>query len=88
VGAVVIADTRRLADSFPALDFFESRAVPYVVALNTFDGQLAHSPAAVREALSIDDGIPVVPVDCRRRAETKQILIELVKHAINRKRTD
>jgi uncharacterized protein len=88
VGAVVIADTRRLADSFPALDFFESRSVPYVVALNTFDGKLSHAPESVREALSIGPGIPILPVDCRRRAETKQSLIELVKHAINRKRTD
>ena len=81
VGAVVIADTRRLADSFPALDFFESRSVPYVVALNRFDGEL------VREALAIDPATPVFGIDCRRRGETKQALIELVKHAITRKRT-
>lgn len=87
VGAVVIADTRRLADSFPALDFFESRSVPYVVALNRFDGELAHSPDAVREALAIDPATPVFGIDCRRRGETKQALIELVKHAITRKRT-
>ena len=60
--------------------------MPYVVALNTFDGQLAHSPDAVREALAIDPATPVFAVDCRKRAETKQALIELVKHAITRKR--
>lgn len=87
VGAVVIADTRRLADSFPALDFFESRSVPYVVALNRFDGELAHSPDAVREALALDAATPVFAVDCRRRAEVKQGLIELVKHAITKKRS-
>jgi len=87
VGAVIIADTRRLADCFPALDFFDSRSVPYVVALNKFDGGLAHSPDAVREALSLDAATPIFGIDCRRRADTKQALIELVKHAITRKRT-
>ena len=53
LGAVVLVDSRRIEDSFPALDFFESRSVPYVVALNTFDGRLSHSPDAVREALEI-----------------------------------
>ncbi len=86
VGAVIIADTRRLADSFPALDFFESRSVPYVVALNKFDGRLSHRPESVREALSIDAATPVFGIDCRQRGETKQALIELVKHAITRKR--
>ncbi|MEZ5215750.1 MAG: hypothetical protein R2715_03935, partial [Ilumatobacteraceae bacterium] len=62
--------------------------VPYVVALNKFDGQLAHSPAAVREALSLDPSTPVFGLDCRSRPETKQALIELVKHAIAKKRTD
>ena len=86
VGAVVLVDTRRLADCFPALDYFEQRGVPYVVALNAFDGAVAHSPAAVREALTIDPAVPVLAVDARDRASTKQALIALVRHAIDRKR--
>jgi signal recognition particle receptor subunit beta len=86
VGAVVLVDTRRLADCFPALDYFEQRGVPYVVALNAFDGAVAHSPAAVRDALTIDPAVPVLAVDARDRASTKQALIALVRHAIDRKR--
>jgi uncharacterized protein len=86
VGAVVVVDTRRLADCFPALDYFEQRKVPYVVALNAFDGAVAHTPWAVREALSIDGAVPVLAVDARDRGSTKQALIALVRHAIERKR--
>jgi signal recognition particle receptor subunit beta len=86
VGAVVLVDTRRLADCFPALDYFDQRAVPYVVALNAFDGKVAHPPGAVREALTIDPSVPVLAVDARDRASTKQALIALVRHAIERTR--
>jgi signal recognition particle receptor subunit beta len=87
VGAVVLVDTRRLADCFPALDYFEQRGVPYVVALNAFDGSVAHTPAVVREALTIDPAVPVMATDARDRASTKQALVALVRHAIDRKRT-
>ncbi len=86
VGAVVLVDTRRLGDCFAALDYFEQRGLPYVVALNTFDGTLAHNIDEVREALSIDPAIPVVAVDARDRTSTKQALIKLVQHAIARRR--
>jgi signal recognition particle receptor subunit beta len=86
VGAVVVVDTRRLADCFPALDYFEQRGVPYVVALNAFDGALAHTPDAVREALSIGAGVPVLAVDARERCSAKHVLVALVRHAIERKR--
>ena len=86
VGAVVLVDTRRLADCFPALDYFEERSIPYLVAMNTFDGHLAHAPEAVRRALSIAQDIPVLPVDARDRTSTKIALVELVRHAIARKK--
>jgi uncharacterized protein len=86
IGAVVLVDTRRLADCFPALDYFESKQVPYVVALNCFDGELQHEPEAVREALTIDDAIPVVTVDARERESVKASLVRLVRHAIARKK--
>jgi uncharacterized protein len=87
VGAVVLIDTRRLADSFAAVDFFEQHGVPYVVALNRFDGRLRHHPEDVREALAIAPQIPIVPVDARSRGDVKRTLIELVSYAIARKRT-
>lgn len=86
VGAVVLVDTRRLSDCFAALDYFEQKGLPYVVALNTFDGKLVHDPEAVRAALTIDSAIPVVAVDARDRASTKETLVKLVKHAIARKK--
>ena len=87
IGAVVLVDTRRLADCFPAIDYFEERSIPFVVALNCFDGRAMHGPHAVREALGIPDDVPIVLTDARRRDVTKQTLIELVSHAISRAAT-
>jgi len=83
IGAVVLVDTRRLADSFAAIDFFEDRGLPYVVGINCFDGVLAHRIEDVREAMSIDDSIPIVSCDARHRESTKQTLIALVEHAMH-----
>jgi len=82
IGAVVLVDTRRLADSFAAVDFFEDRGLPYVVGLNCFNGMLAHRIEDVREAMSIDATIPIVSCDARHRHSTKQTLITLVEHAM------
>jgi len=86
VGAIVLVDTRRLADCFAALDYFDKRSLPYLVALNTFDGKLVHDAEAVREALTIPDDVPVMAVDARERVSTKTALVSLVAHAIDRKR--
>ena len=85
VGAVVLVDTRRLPDCFPAIDYFEQRRVPYVVALNQFNGQLNHSVDDVRDALAIAGDILVQTVDARSRESTKAVLIDLVRHAIARR---
>jgi signal recognition particle receptor subunit beta len=82
IGAVVLADTRRLADSFAAIDFFEDRGLPYVVGLNCFDGLLQHRIEDVREAMAIDPSIPIVSCDARDRQSVKQTLIALVELAI------
>ena len=87
IGAVVLVDTRRLADSFAAIDFFEDRGLPYVVGINCFDGVLAHRLEDVREAMSIDDTIPIVSCDARHRESTKQTLIALVEHAMHHRMT-
>jgi signal recognition particle receptor subunit beta len=82
IGAVVLVDVRRLADSFPAVDFFEHRKLPFVVALNCFDGVQTHAVEDVREAMSINATIPVVTCDARRRESTKEALISLVEFVL------
>ena len=84
IGAVVLIDTRRLEDCFPAVDYFEEAGLPFVVAMNCFDGEMSHSPEAVREALGIADDTPIVLTDARDRDATKTTLIELVQHALAR----
>jgi uncharacterized protein len=82
IGAVVLVDTRRLADCFPAIDYFENSGLPFVVALNGFDGQQPHAPEEVREALQLGPDIPVLSTDARRRDSAKSTLITLVEHAL------
>jgi uncharacterized protein len=82
IGAVVLVDTRRLADCFAAVDFFEDRNLPYVLGVNCFDGVLAHSLQDVVDALAVDPSVPVVTVDARDRESTKEALIALVEHAM------
>src|SRR3954447_25613656 len=75
IGAVVLVDPRRLADSFAAIDFFEDRQLPYVVAINCFDRVLHHRIDDVRDALTIEQSVPVITCDARDRDSTKQTLI-------------
>ncbi|MFE1752163.1 GTP-binding protein [Streptomyces anandii] len=82
IGAVVLADTRRLKDCFPALDYFESCGLPYVVAVNHFDGTELFEPEDVREALTIPPHIPVMIMDARRRISAIETLLALVAHAL------
>jgi len=84
IGAVVLVDTRRLGDCFAAVDYFEQRELPFVVAINCFDGVLAHSVEDVREALVIGEDTPIVACDARVRESAKTTLIELVQHALAR----
>ena len=82
IGAVVLVDTRRLADSFPAVDYFENAGVPFLIAINGFHGRFPHDADEVQEALSASPGVPVIRCDARRRASTKNALISLVQHAM------
>jgi hypothetical protein len=84
IGAVVLVDTRRLADAFASIDFFDDRQLPYVVAVNCFDGMLHHRIDDVREALTIDEAVPIVTCDARNRESTKQTLITLVEHSMRK----
>jgi signal recognition particle receptor subunit beta len=84
IGAVVLVDTRRLADCFSAIDYFEDAALPYIVGINCFDGMLTHEVDDVRDALSIPPDVPIVTCDARSREATKLTLIRLVEHAMSR----
>jgi hypothetical protein len=84
IGAVVLVDTRRLADAFPSIDFFEHRKLPYIVAINCFDRLLHHQVEDVRHALTISPSVPIMACDARDRESVKQVLISVVQHAIAR----
>jgi signal recognition particle receptor subunit beta len=82
IGAVVLVDTRRLADCFPAIDYFENSGLPFIVAINAFDGSQTHTPDEVREALQLSHDTPIITTDARRRDSAKSALITLVEHAL------
>ena len=82
LGAVVLADTRRLASSFAAIDYFERRAIPFIVALNCFDGARRYDVEDVRAALDLDPGLPIVHCDARSKESAKEVLIALVEHVL------
>jgi len=85
LGAVVLADTRRLADCFPSIDYFERNGIPFLVAVNCFDGDKRFSVEAVRDALDLDDETPIVFCDARVRTSVKDVLISLVESVLVRK---
>ena len=82
IGAVVLVDTRRLADCFGAVDYVEQRDIPFVVALNAFDGLVLHDVDEVREALQLGSEVPFVVTDARERESVKNVLVTLVEHAM------
>jgi signal recognition particle receptor subunit beta len=84
IGAIVLADTRRLADCFAAVDYFEQRQLPFVVGVNCFDGILRHSIEDVREALQVGGATPIITCDARNRDSTKSALIAVVEHTMSR----
>jgi signal recognition particle receptor subunit beta len=84
IGAVVLVDTNRLADCFPAVDYMERNGVPFIVAVNMFHGEQRHSLDDVREALAVPAEVPMITTDARDRGRTKVALLELVQHALLR----
>ena len=87
IGAVILADTRRLGDCFSAIDYFEARNMPFVVGVNPFDGRRTHSIDSIREAVQVDPTVPMLFCDARDRAEVKTGLIALVEQALLRERS-
>jgi signal recognition particle receptor subunit beta len=82
LGAVVLADTRRLADCFPAIDYFERREIPFIIALNVFDGSRRYAVDDIRAALDLDSSVPIVMCDARSRESAKEVLISLIEHVL------
>ena len=87
IGAVILADTRRLGDCFAAIDYFEARSMPFVIAVNPFDGQRSHTIEAIREAVQVDHAVPMLYCDARSRDDVKNGLIALVELALLRERS-
>ncbi|WP_441958665.1 GTP-binding protein [Mycolicibacterium houstonense] len=84
IGAVVLVDTRRLEDSFAAVDFFEARSLPFLIAVNQFEDSPTHSVEELREALSVSPTVPIINVDARQRESAKSALIAITSFALDR----
>jgi len=82
LGAIVLADTRRLADCFPAIDYFERRDIPFIVALNCFEGARRYAADDVRVALDLAPDLPIVMCDARSKESAKEVLITLIEHVL------
>ncbi len=83
IGAIILVDVRRLQDSFAAVDFFEARNLPFLIAINEFDDAPRHSTQAVRKALALREHIPIVTVDARDRHSARAALIAVTEYALN-----
>jgi len=84
MGALVVVDTGRISESYPAVDYFEQTSIPFVVAVNLFDGQLRHKLDDIRWALAIDDTTPLVTFDARERASVRDALLAVLDRALTR----
>ncbi|PSL53431.1 signal recognition particle receptor subunit beta [Saccharothrix carnea] len=84
IGAVILVDTRRLDSSFPSIDFFERRGIPFIIAVNCFEGAHSYEVDEVRRALDVDAAIPLVLCDARDRESAKTVLVSLIKHTMDR----
>lgn len=82
IGAVIIVDTRRVESSFPSIDFFEHRNIPFVVAVNGFDRAPTYTADEIRKALDLDPAVPIVLADARERESSKAVLVELLEYSI------
>ena len=82
LGSVIIADTRRIEDCYPVLDYFEDKSTPFIVAVNDFDGADRFELDEVREALGVDEAVPVVHCDARSRESVKGVLVALIEQVL------
>jgi signal recognition particle receptor subunit beta len=82
LGALVIVDTRRLDDCFAAVDYFEHHDIPFVVAANRFDGELAHDLDDVRWALAVSDETPLIDFDARECSSVRDALLSVLHRSL------
>lgn len=82
LGVIVLADTRRIEDSYPVIDYFENRGEPFVIAVNQFDGADVFDLEEVREALGVDDSVSLVQCDARKRESVKNVLVALLDQVL------
>jgi len=83
VGAVVMADTRRVADCFASIDYFERNGTPFIIAVNCFDGAPRFEPHDIRIALTLGPEVPIVLCDARERDSVKNVLVSLVRYVMS-----
>jgi uncharacterized protein len=84
IGAVVLVDTRRLEESFAAVDFFEARSLPFLIAVNEFQNAPTYVAEDLREALAVPANVPIISVDARQRDSAKNALIAITSYALDR----
>ena len=84
IGAVVLVDTRRMADAFPAIDFFENRGVPFLLAVNQFAGGYVYPVAEIARAADLSEDQPIVYCDARERESARRVLMQLTRHALEK----
>lgn len=84
LGALVVVDSARMDDCYPAIDFFERAGLPFVVGVNAFDGRVAHDLEAIRWALAIGEHVPLVQFDARERLSVRDALLVVLDRALDR----
>ena len=82
IGAVIMADTRRIGDCFASIDYFERNGLPFIIAVNCFDGAPRFEPADIRIALTLSPEVPIVLCDARKHDSVKAVLVTLVRHVM------
>ncbi|AHK27265.1 hypothetical protein C8E05_4323 [Rhodococcus wratislaviensis] len=87
IGAIVLIDTRRLDESFAAVDFFEARQLPFLVAINEFDDAPRYPIEDIRAALAISEDVPIIPIDARDRESAKRALVAITEYALTKLHT-
>ncbi|MDH6680181.1 signal recognition particle receptor subunit beta [Rhodococcus sp. LBL1] len=84
IGAIVLIDTRRLEESFAAVDYFEARSLPFVVAVNQFDDAPQYPLEEIRQALAVPANVPILSIDARDRESAKGALVAITEYALTR----
>jgi signal recognition particle receptor subunit beta len=85
LGAIVLVDTRRIEDCFPAIDYFEEHDIPFIIGVNAFEGARRFEAAEIRDALGVADTMPLLECDARQRESVKTILVALTERVLARR---